>query len=110
MYYGYSGSPRRERKSLIIRVCLDCHGRGRGFESFDDAGGFHLVSNDNIHVSGAGDQGSSYVGGETDHSIFNGRVGVEQTSVTSFTMISKGSAPNFYMHILPPRAFYGQRR
>ena len=27
------GSPRRERKSLIRRVCLDCHGRGRGFES-----------------------------------------------------------------------------
>jgi hypothetical protein len=27
------GSPRRERKSLIIRVCLDCHGRGREFES-----------------------------------------------------------------------------
>ena len=67
----------------------------------DDAGGFHLVSNDNINVSGTGDQGSSYVGDETDHSIFNGRVGVEQTSVTSFTMISKGSAPNFYMHILP---------
>ena len=21
-------------KSLIIRVCLDCHGRGRGFEPF----------------------------------------------------------------------------
>jgi hypothetical protein len=27
------GSPRRERKSLTIRVCLDCHGRGREFES-----------------------------------------------------------------------------
>ena len=27
------GSSRRERKSLIICVCLDCHGRGRGFES-----------------------------------------------------------------------------
>jgi hypothetical protein len=27
------GSPRREHKSLIIRVCLDCHGRGREFES-----------------------------------------------------------------------------
>ncbi len=25
--------PPRECKSLIIRVCLDCHGRGRGFES-----------------------------------------------------------------------------
>lgn len=66
----------------------------------DDAGGFHLVINDNIHVSGTGDQGSSYEGGETDQNIFNGRVGVEQTSVTSFTMISKGSAPNFYINIL----------
>jgi hypothetical protein len=67
----------------------------------DDAGVVvHLVINDNIHVSGTGDQGSSYEGGETDQLIFNGRVGVEQTSVTSFTMISKGSAPNFYMHIL----------
>jgi hypothetical protein len=25
--------PRLESKSLIIRVCLDCHGRARGFES-----------------------------------------------------------------------------
>jgi predicted small secreted protein len=68
--------------------------------TIDDAGGFHLVMNDNIHVSGTGDQGSSYEGGETDQYILNGRVGVEQTIVTSFTMISKGSAPNFYQHIL----------
>ena len=27
------GFPRRERKSLKIRVSLDCHGRGREFES-----------------------------------------------------------------------------
>jgi hypothetical protein len=27
------GSPRLESKSLIILACLDCHGRGRGFES-----------------------------------------------------------------------------
>ena len=67
----------------------------------DDAGlVVHLVMNDNIHVSGTGDQGSSYVGGATDQLTFNGRVGVEQTSVSSFTMISKGSAPNFYMHVL----------
>jgi hypothetical protein len=27
------GSPRRERKSLTIRICRDSHGRGRGSES-----------------------------------------------------------------------------
>jgi hypothetical protein len=26
-------APAGERKSLVIRVCLDCHGRGREFES-----------------------------------------------------------------------------
>ena len=66
----------------------------------NDAGSFHMVFNDNIRVSGTGDQGSSYVGSETDQSIFNGRVGVEQTFVSSLTMISKGSAPNFFQHIL----------
>jgi hypothetical protein len=66
----------------------------------DDNGLVHLVINDNIHVSGTGDQGSSYVGSETDQDVFNGRAGVEQTIATSFKMISKGSAPNFYMHIL----------
>jgi len=66
----------------------------------DDGGIVHLVINDNIHVSGTGDEGSSYVGSETDQSIFNGRAGVEQTNATSFKMISKGSAPNFYMHVL----------
>jgi hypothetical protein len=68
--------------------------------TLDGSGGFHLVSNDNIHVSGTGDQGNSYVGDETDNSTFNGRVGFEQTFTTNFNMISNGAAPNFYIHVL----------
>lgn len=66
--------------------------------TFDGSGGFHLVSHDNIHVAGTGDQGNSYVGDESDNSTLNGRVGIEQTLNTSFSMISQGGAPNFEIH------------
>ena len=66
--------------------------------TLDGSGGFHLESHDNIHVAGTGDQGNSYVGGEEDNLTFNGHVGIEQTSTTSFSMISQGAAPNFEIH------------
>ncbi len=68
--------------------------------TLDGSGGLHLVFNDNIQVAGTGDQGNSYVGGEADTFTFNGRVGIEQTFTTSFTMISQGAAPNFYFNVL----------
>ena len=67
---------------------------------FDSAGGFHLTTHDNIHVTATGDQGNSYEGNQEDTNEVNGRVGVEQTFVLTFSEISKGSEPNFEVHIL----------
>ena len=68
--------------------------------TFDGAGGFHADSHDNIHVTGTGSLGNSYEGNQEDNNPFNGRVGVEQTFGLTFSEISKGSAPNFEVHIL----------
>jgi hypothetical protein len=68
--------------------------------TFDGAGGFHADSHDNVHVTGTGSLGNSYEGNQEDNNPFNGRVGVEQTFGLTFSEISKGSAPNFEVHIL----------
>jgi hypothetical protein len=68
--------------------------------TLDGNGGFHLVANDNIHVTATGSLGNEYEGNEEDQSQFNGRVGFEQTLVSTFSEISKGSAPNFEVHAL----------
>jgi len=68
--------------------------------TFDGSGGFHLVANDNIHVSATGNFGNSYEGNEEDQFQLNGRVGIEQTVGSTFSEISKGSAPNFEEHFL----------
>ena len=68
--------------------------------TFDSAGGFHLATHDNIHVTASGDMGNSYEGNQEDTNEVNGRVGVEQTFVMTFSEISKGSAPNFEVHVL----------
>lgn len=68
--------------------------------TLDGAGGFHMTSHDNVHVTATGSLGNSYEGNQEDNFEFNGRVGVEQTFVLTFSEISKGSAPNFEMHIL----------
>ena len=67
---------------------------------FDGAGGFHLTTHDNIHVTATGDQGNSFEGNQEDTSEVNGRVGIEETFVLTFSEISKGSAPNFEVHML----------
>jgi hypothetical protein len=43
--------PPLECKSLIRRVCLDCHGRGRGFESRRPRHSFQKSRNDLIETS-----------------------------------------------------------
>lgn len=68
--------------------------------TFDGSGGFHLDANDNIHVTGTGSLGNEYEGNEEDQDQLNGRVGIEQTMATTFSEISKGSAPNFEVHAL----------
>ena len=68
--------------------------------TFDGAGGFHLVENDNIHVTATGSFGNAYEGNEEDQFQLNGRVGIEQTVGSTFSEISKGSAPNFEEHFL----------
>jgi hypothetical protein len=68
--------------------------------TFDGAGGFHADAHDNIHVTGTGSLGNSYEGNQEVNNPFNGRVGVEQTFGLTFSEISKGSAPNFEVHIL----------
>jgi len=69
-------------------------------ETLDGAGGFHLVENDNIHVTATGSLGNSYEGNEEDQFQLNGRVGIEQTVGSTFSEISKGSATNFEQHFL----------
>src|SRR5215470_18832576 len=68
--------------------------------TFDGAGGFHLVANDDIHVTATGSFGNSYEGNEEDQFQLNGRVGIEQTVGSTFSEISKGAAPNFEQHFL----------
>jgi hypothetical protein len=68
--------------------------------TLDAGGGFHLATHDNIHVTATGSDGNSYEGNQEDTSELNGKIGVEQTSVLTFSEISKGSAPNFEVHIL----------
>ena len=68
--------------------------------TFDGAGGFHLATHDNIHVTATGSLGNSYEGNQEDNNEVNGRVGVEQTFVLTFSEISEGSAPNFEVHVL----------
>jgi hypothetical protein len=68
--------------------------------TLDGAGGFHTVAHDNIHVTATGSLGNSYEGNQEDNFEFNGRVGVEQTFGLTFSEISKGSAPNFEVHVL----------
>ncbi len=68
--------------------------------TLDNSGGFHASFHDNIHVTASGDQGNSYVGNEEDNSVFNGRIGFVDTSISTFSEISKGSAPNFVIHAL----------
>ena len=69
----------------------------------DGAGGFHVVSHDNIHVTATDDQGNSYVGDQSVNSTFNARVGLENTFLFTLTLITHGSAPNvqqtFVQHI-----------
>ena len=66
----------------------------------DGAGGFHMTTHDNIHVTATGDQGNSYEGNQEDTNEVNGRFGVEQTFVLTVSAIGKGSAPNFEEHTL----------
>ena len=68
--------------------------------TFDHAGGFHLTTHQNFHITATGNLGNSYEGNEHDTFEINGRVGVEQTFVSSFSEISKGSAPNVEVHVL----------
>ena len=68
--------------------------------TFDGAGGFHLATHDNIHVTATGSLGNSYEGNQEDNNPFNGRVGLVQTFGLTFSEISTGSAPNFEVHVL----------
>jgi len=43
---------------------------------------------------------NSCEGNQEDNNEVNGRFGVEQTFVLTFSEISKGTAPNFEVHVL----------
>lgn len=68
--------------------------------TLDGAGGVHGDFHDNIHVTATGSLGNEYEGNQEDNNPINGRVGMEQTFVLTFSEISKGSAPNFEVHVL----------
>ena len=68
--------------------------------TIDRSGGFHLTAHENIHITATGNLGSSYEGNQENTFEFNGRVGDEQTFVLNLSAISKGSAPNFELHVL----------
>jgi hypothetical protein len=63
--------------------------------TLDGSGGFHLATEDNIHVTATDNLGNQYVGNEEDTFQVNGLVGVEETATDTFSEISLGSAPNF---------------
>lgn len=67
----------------------------------DAAGGFHLAFHRNIEGTGVNAAtGTQYVVTQEDHNEFNVAQGVEQTVLTHFNLISKGSAPNEVAQIL----------
>lgn len=90
--------PASQRPSLSLgSVTKTCNGeivKFTGAEhliatvTIDRTGGFHLPAHENIHITGTGSLGSSYEGNQ------------ENTLVLNLTAISKGSAPNFELHLL----------
>lgn len=67
--------------------------------TFDNAGGVHIVFQDNAQgIHGVGDLGNAYTGTQAQHDSMNGNVGEEETATSTFTIISHGSAPNFVAH------------
>jgi hypothetical protein len=66
--------------------------------TFGASGSVHIGAHDNLHVTGVGDQGNTYVGNSESPFILNGRVAAEETTPLSFSLISQGSAPNFEEH------------
>jgi len=68
--------------------------------TLDGSGGFVLDRHNNIHVTATGNLGNTYVANQEDYSEFNGPVGSEATSRTTFREISQGFAPNFVIHAL----------
>jgi hypothetical protein len=68
--------------------------------TFGSNGNVNSANHQNMHVTGVGDQGNTYVGNQETNNVFNSQIGVEQTSMLSFPSISKGSAPNFQVHAI----------
>jgi hypothetical protein len=69
-------------------------------------GRVNVSDHDNIHITGVGDQGNTYVANSEDHFVLNGQINnngqIEGvlTSSFDFAWISQGSAPNFESHAL----------
>lgn len=67
----------------------------------DAAGGFHVAFHRNVQGTGVNaTTGTQYIVTQEDHNEFNVAQGVEQTVLTHFNLISKGSAPNEVAQIL----------
>lgn len=65
--------------------------------TLDGSGGFHEVFHIQIHAMGTGSTGTEYNFSDEITQQVNGKVGLEVTSVNSFNIISKGSAPNLIL-------------
>ncbi len=86
-------------------VTNTCNGENVAFNGVDHltvqatytSNNYHLATHDNIHVTGTGDLGNTYVGNQEDYSNLNLSLteGAESTSTLSFSEIGQGSAPNF---------------
>jgi hypothetical protein len=63
-------------------------------------GRVNASDHDNIHMTGVGDQGNTYVANAEDHFVGNGQIGFVLTSSFDVAWISQGSAPNFKSHAL----------
>jgi hypothetical protein len=114
---GVLGFPLRGRASVIQNIDIPvsgfvvnpCNGENVAFNgidhstlslTFNSRGGSHFSIHDNIHVTAIGDQGNTYEGNQEDKIEANFQVGEEVIEPSTFSEISKGSAPNFEIHAL----------
>jgi hypothetical protein len=70
------------------------------FQTVGASGNVLTGNHQNLHLTGVGDQGNTYVGNLETNNVFNTQNGMELTSTLSQPLISQGSAPNFQVHAI----------
>ena len=69
--------------------------------TFDATGSYHVVIHRNVEFSGRNEAtGAEYVGQQVDNQTYTIAAASEFTSVTHFTLVGKGAAPNEVAELL----------